>query len=179
MKLLLLNSPVLTANGEFSLKELSLTAAQDLVAMSEIDSAIGHESTAQIMSELLGVTIPVNRQQVVQQPEQRALIFRLNSRPPEGKILSRQEIEAVGYSFGLLTKKGINKYIIVSTHSHSGYSVCRDQRNELCIEADSEWNFSTATFDTLDEAKAARVELASEIAEFTTERFVIVAADVE
>ena len=33
-----------------------------------------------------------------------ALIFKLNGRPEEGKILSVEEIKEIGYEFGLLTK---------------------------------------------------------------------------
>jgi hypothetical protein len=56
------------------------------------------------MSELLGVGVPVNRQQFAQEVEQLALVFKLNGRPPEGAVLTRQEIEEIGYSWKLLTR---------------------------------------------------------------------------
>lgn len=67
-------------------------------------SAIGHESTAEILTELLNVKVEVNRQNYIQQPKESALVFKLKTRAPEGKILSREEIETIGYEFGLLTR---------------------------------------------------------------------------
>ena len=70
----------------------------------EILSAVGHDVTAQILTELLGVTVPVNRIQFQQEVGQDALVFKLNARAPEGKVLNREEIEAIGYSFKILTR---------------------------------------------------------------------------
>lgn len=104
MKLALLNTSILTAEGTFVLRTITLEEAKDLVNNAPgLDSAIGHESTAQIMTELLGVDVPVNRQMFVQQPGQQALVFKLNGRPPEGTILSREDIDRIGYKFQLLT----------------------------------------------------------------------------
>jgi len=72
--------------------------------MPKYESAIGHESTAEIMTELLGVDVRVNRQMAAQEVGTEAIVFKLKTRAPEGRILSREEIEAVGYEFGLLTR---------------------------------------------------------------------------
>lgn len=100
----LLNTSIITADGEYSLQGISLEKAREIVAGVALDSAIGHESTAQIMSELLGVDVPVNRQMFAQQVRQIALVFKLNGRAPEGVILNREQIEEIGYSFKLLTR---------------------------------------------------------------------------
>lgn len=81
-----------------------LGSGEKLVSENEIDSAVGHASTAQIMTALLGVEIPVNRQMFAQQPGQDALVFKLNGRPQEGKILTAEEIEQIGYKFQLLRR---------------------------------------------------------------------------
>lgn len=60
--------------------------------------------TAEIMTTLLGVEIPVNRQMFRQQPGQQALVFKLNGRPEEGKILTADEIQEIGYRFQLLVR---------------------------------------------------------------------------
>lgn len=110
MKLALLNTSILTNDGQYSLESIDREKAQWLIFHysqelgKDLDSAIGHESTAQIMSELLGVTVPVNRQMFAQEVGQQAIVFKLNGRPPEGQILSRDEIEKIGYSFKLLTR---------------------------------------------------------------------------
>ena len=56
------------------------------------------------MTTLLGVEIPVNRQMFVQAAGQKALVFKLNGRPEEGKILSVEDIEQIGYKFQLLER---------------------------------------------------------------------------
>ena len=104
MKLALLNTSIVTSDGAYTLEAVSLNEAKKLVSESEIDSAIGHESAAQILSELLGVAVPMNRQVFAQEKGQTALVFKLNGRPPEGQILDRQEIEKVGYSFKKLVR---------------------------------------------------------------------------
>lgn len=104
MKLGLLNTSILTEDGVYALTTISLADAKGLVEKNSLDSAVGHASTAEIMTELLGIEIPVNRQNFRQEVGQQALIFKLNSRPPEGKILTRDEIEEIGYKFQLLTR---------------------------------------------------------------------------
>ncbi|HJD37289.1 MAG TPA: YddF family protein [Candidatus Blautia ornithocaccae] len=105
MKLGILNTSILTVAGEYTLKDIDLDTAKDLVSQNDLDSAVGHASTAQIMTKLLGVEIPVNRQQFCQQPGQQALVFKLNGRPQEGKILTAEEIEQIGYKFQILERR--------------------------------------------------------------------------
>lgn len=106
MKLALLNTAILTIAGEYKLIDLTIDEARKLVRENEkeLESAIGHASTAQVMTTLLGVEIPTNRQLFIQQPGQQALVFKLNGRPAEGKILTAAEIEEFGYKFQLLTR---------------------------------------------------------------------------
>lgn len=106
MKLALLNTSILTSTGLFSLDDITLTEARELVQenLNELDSAIGHQSTAEIMSALLEVEIPVNRQVFQQQVEQKALVFKLNGRPEEGKVLTVDDIENIGYKFQVLER---------------------------------------------------------------------------
>lgn len=98
----ILNTTILTADGDFTLQPISLDEAKQLIKDREILSAVGHESTAQILTELLEVYVPLNRIQFKQQSGQKALCFKLNGRPQEGSILSAEEIEKIGYEFKLL-----------------------------------------------------------------------------
>lgn len=68
------------------------------------ESAIGHESTAQLISKLLDIDCPANRVQYKQKDGDVALIFKMLGRPPEGKILTEEEIEEIGYSWGIIRK---------------------------------------------------------------------------
>ena len=116
--LAILNTSILTAEGTFSLKSITLDDAKNLVQKNEILSAVGHVSTAEILTELLGTEIPVNRIQFAQEDGQQALVFKLNGRPPEGKILSREEIETNGYKFQLLEKEDNKRKKSISQDVH-------------------------------------------------------------
>lgn len=104
MKLAVLNTSILTTEGTFTLKDITLEEARNLVTENEILSAVGHQSTADILTTLLETEVPMNRIQFAQETGQKALVFKLNGRPEEGKILTAEEIAAIGYKFQLLTK---------------------------------------------------------------------------
>jgi hypothetical protein len=107
MPLAILNTSIVTADGSYTLDTISVEDAITIAKEAEaIDSAVGHESTAQILTSLLGVEVPVNRQMFVQQPGQRALVFKLDGRPEPGKEFSREELEEIGFAFKLLTRTG-------------------------------------------------------------------------
>lgn len=106
LPLAILNTSILTAAGTYKLTDIDVDTARTLVHTREIDSAVGHQSTAEIMTILLDKEIPVNRQMFSQQPGQQALVFKLNGRPQEGKILTADEIEQIGYKFQLLERIG-------------------------------------------------------------------------
>lgn len=105
-KLALLNTSILTTAGEYSLTDITLDEARAIVKKhrDNLNSAIGHASTAEIMTTLLGVEVPMNRQMFLQDVGQGALVFKLNGRPEEGKILSVDDIERIGYKFQLLIR---------------------------------------------------------------------------
>lgn len=67
-------------------------------------SHVGHESTAAIMTALLGTEVKMDRSPW--DGSGIALILQLNGRPPEGRILSVEEIEEIGYSWRMLRKAG-------------------------------------------------------------------------
>lgn len=99
----ILNTSILTNYGEYKYSPITLEEARDMVYDGFI-SAIGHQSTANIISQLLGIDCAVNRIAYAQEPGETALIFKLNSRAPEGKILTISEIEKIGYSWGKLER---------------------------------------------------------------------------
>jgi len=94
-------------------------------------SAVGHDSTASIMSTLLGIEVSVNRLQVQPEVSDKLLCFKLKKRAPEGVILTESEIKHIGYEWVLMTYHGTvgaaidnafkeqNDYIMaVRMHSH-------------------------------------------------------------
>ena len=101
----LLNAPVLTAMGCFCMAPICLQGARELVASRGFVSAIGHASTAAVLSELLGIDCRHSRIDFQQAAGQTALVLRLAKRLPEGQVLcSRAEVEAWGYSLVLLSR---------------------------------------------------------------------------
>ena len=58
-------------------------------------SAVGHESTAAILSLLTGVEIPVNRIAINLSKEDRLIVFQLGVRLPEGAVLTADEVLAL------------------------------------------------------------------------------------
>lgn len=104
MKITLLNTSVLTNYGAFDFQPVSLLEARELVKNAEIQSAIGHPATAEILSELLEIEVKANRVEFLQGINEVALIFKLKARITEGKVLNRTEIEEIGYEFGVLRR---------------------------------------------------------------------------
>lgn len=125
MKLEILNTSILTAAGSYKMVPCSLNSAKfvlrSALAVAQmgvidaeangystqydgVESAIGHEATAQILSEVLGEPIPFNRIAFTQAPGQTALVFKLKGRAQEGVILTREQIDEIGYEFFLLIR---------------------------------------------------------------------------
>lgn len=104
-KLYILNAPILTNWGTYQFGPLSVEAASAMLHYGNQDfiSAVGHEATAQVLSKLLEVTVPVNRVAVKMEHGDKAIVFRLLQRLSEGKVLSEEEMESVPYELGLLS----------------------------------------------------------------------------
>jgi len=77
---------------------ISVDEAKQLLASGFV-SAVGHQSTAEIMSAVLGIPVLYNRAQVYLEPGDEAVCFILRSRPPEGRVLSKEELQQLGFYF--------------------------------------------------------------------------------
>jgi len=101
---------MLYLSNSFSLGMLNITSPEGLtLRVSPIDvgdvegllmihqwiSAVGHESTAKIISLLTGVEIPVNRVAITLSPGDTVIVFQLKVRLDEGRILSEEEVKAL------------------------------------------------------------------------------------
>ena len=103
MKVTILNTSIITSHGSFLYKPCSLELAKQLVEPG-FQSAIGHDSTAAVISTLLSIDCKTNRIQYKQQPGATALVFKLKGRAPEGSTLTAKEIETIGYEWGILKR---------------------------------------------------------------------------
>lgn len=103
MTVYLLNTTVIPcgADGLWEATTLPLEFAKRQASKGFV-SAVGHESTAAIMSELLGRQVPVSRAQVAPVPGDKLLCFKLRRRTFEGQVLSKEEIEEWGYEWVLM-----------------------------------------------------------------------------
>ena len=100
----LVNSPVLTAYGEFRFEgPLTLDTARAIAAQGT-QSAIGHRGTALFLTRLLRVDVPTRRESVHMQPGDEALVLRLLQRLPEGSVLDAPALARLPHEFGLLTR---------------------------------------------------------------------------
>ena len=103
-----LNTPILTKFGKYQYNEISLDRAREIAQQAndfnQLVSAVGHLSSCEILTTLLNTPITMNRIEYKQEIGSAALIFKLKGRPEEGKILTVEEIEEIGYNFGLLIR---------------------------------------------------------------------------
>jgi len=102
-KVTILNTSILTNFGEYNYSEISIDEAKKLIA-NGFESAVGHQSTCDVINTLLDSDVKMNRIQYSQKIDDIALVFKLNGRPEEGKILTADEIQEIGYSFGKLIR---------------------------------------------------------------------------
>jgi hypothetical protein len=106
--LAILNTAICTVPGDYEVSTLSLEQARGLVAeASEILSAVGHQATADVLTQLLGREVPVNRILFQQQPGQQALVLKMRGRPPEGVVFDVAAMEAMGYDLWLMTRRRV------------------------------------------------------------------------
>lgn len=103
MKVTILNTSILTNFGSYNYEPLTLEESKSMIKEG-FESAVGHQSTCDILSSLLKKEVKMNRIQYSQGVGDVALVFKLRGRPEEGKILSSRDIENIGYDFGLLTR---------------------------------------------------------------------------
>jgi len=102
--LYLMSTTVVPAGAAGTCEVLPVTAAcaRELAQRHAFTSAVGHDSTAGIMSTLLGVPVEANRLTVAPEVDDRFLCFKLRQRPPEGAILDADTLEAIGYEWCIM-----------------------------------------------------------------------------
>ena len=99
-----LNSPILTGFGDWCYSgPISIDQAKRLLDKGFV-SAIGHQGTAELLSALLEQEIPCDRKAVELAPGDRALVFRLLERLPEGLVLDARSLSERKYMLCLLER---------------------------------------------------------------------------
>ncbi|HHJ12809.1 MAG TPA: DUF1874 domain-containing protein [Gammaproteobacteria bacterium] len=103
MTLYLLNSPVLTDHGLWRFSPLEASRARELASGGFV-SAIGHEATARLLAEVLGVEVPVARIRASLAPGDAAIVLRLRERLPEGTVLDAAALRALPWELSLMER---------------------------------------------------------------------------
>lgn len=62
-------------------------------------SAIGHKSTADLLTKILDIEIPFNRVEIKLKKGEEMIAFQIKQRLEEGKILTEEEIKNIPYEF--------------------------------------------------------------------------------
>lgn len=102
--LYLLNSPILTAYGDYRFTgPLDVEEAKAFAARG-FASAIGHAASARLLSLLLEVDVPVNRVAITMQAGDAALVLRVKERMPEGVVLTAADLDRVPWELSLLAR---------------------------------------------------------------------------
>ena len=90
-------------NGTYKSAIIGIQEAKELVKGS-FTCAVGHSTTAELMSELLDTSIRFNRMTVSLEDGDKMLCFKLKPRLGEGVILSDKiTLETLGYDFVLIS----------------------------------------------------------------------------
>lgn len=100
----LTNSCVISTPGIYRMKEISYQDVRGLIRGERVESAIGHQPIADILSTLLDRDIERNRSSPHQRVGQIFIAFKLNTRIDEGSILNKEDIERIGYGFRLIER---------------------------------------------------------------------------
>jgi hypothetical protein len=87
-------------------KEIDIETVKSMLKTQPFVSAIGHESTAKLLTALLGVEVPYNRIQVRLQKGDRLLVFQLLTRLEEGRVLDEDELRRLPHKFYIVEVVG-------------------------------------------------------------------------
>ena len=76
-----------------TVEKITVEDVKRYIVYKNFESAIGHESTAKLLSKILNTKIKPNRVAIKLNPFDILIVFQLRERFPEGKILNEREVE--------------------------------------------------------------------------------------
>ena len=99
-KIVFLNALITSSKIPMTLKTkpVTLDEVRKIVGDKEIQSFIGHEATANLLSSLLNINVPMNRSMYDPKPNDVAVIVRLKKRlekPEDVKNITENDIEFI------------------------------------------------------------------------------------
>jgi hypothetical protein len=81
------------------IREVTAEDVKEVLKKVSFDSAVGHQSTAEILSTLLETNVAANRISISLEKGDVLYVFQLLTRLPEGQVLSSEEIKALPFKF--------------------------------------------------------------------------------
>ena len=98
----ILNTPVLTDYGVYRFEKVDLAQARQMAKNAV--SAVGHQGAAEALTRILETDIQVRRRKVTMKTGDKALVFKILERLPEGKVLNAEDTLKMPYEFGRLER---------------------------------------------------------------------------
>ena len=90
---------MLDGSAVLKVHEVDASHVKKLLEHHKWESCVGHTSTAEILTTVLGHHIPLNRVPVKLKKGDMAVVFQVMVRVEEGKVLSKEEIEKLPTKF--------------------------------------------------------------------------------
>ena len=103
----ILNTSILTGFGSFIYEPIEENRVVAEMQHYGFTSAIGHKGAADAINAVLApyqIVVKVNRIQAYMKVNDTAIVFKLKSRIAEGTILNKQEVEKIGFEWGMITR---------------------------------------------------------------------------
>jgi len=101
------NTPVLTSHGVYRFSKITLDEAVAFLREGNWKSSVGHQAAADLLTQLSGVPIPLNRVRNEMEPGDVALVLRLLRRLPEGvSVVDMEELRMTPHEYCLLERIG-------------------------------------------------------------------------
>lgn len=81
---------------------ISVDQAREILNSLQFISAVGHQATAEFLTNLLGISIPSNRVAIKLKPNDKVVALKLEGRLPEGKVLTLEEMRDIPFKLFLM-----------------------------------------------------------------------------
>ena len=81
------------------MRQTTVEEVKELLRTATWESAVGHESTASLLTKIIGIEVPMRRVAVNVKPGDTVVHFALKTRLPEGRVLSEEELRQIDYYF--------------------------------------------------------------------------------
>jgi len=89
------------------IQPLSLDEVKKIVQEKPFISAVGHDATARLLTNLLETLVPFNRRPITLKDGDEVIVFQILTRLPEGAVLTLSELKNVKYAFLLVKVKAL------------------------------------------------------------------------